>query len=256
MMRVLFGALAVFLLASAPLDARAGDVGVVLMHGKWGMPGASGPVGKLKAKLEDAGFEVVAPVMPWSRERYLEKGYEESMPEIDAAIAELKGRGATKIVVAGHSMGANAALGYGARHDGLAGVMAIAPGHVPDELADKFSAAVSKAKSLIADGKGAERATFTDSNQGSYKDIEASAEDYLTWFDPKGPAAMPLTMPSLRAPVLWIIGEDDTMYRKGEGYAFKRAPSHAKNAYVVIDANHMNTPIKGAKDIITWLKSL
>jgi dienelactone hydrolase len=54
------------------------------------------------------------------------------MEEIDRAVARLKSQGAKKIVVAGQSFGANAAIGYGARRDGLAAIMAIAPGHVPE----------------------------------------------------------------------------------------------------------------------------
>lgn len=255
MWRIL-AAFAAFFLIGVPAGAQAGDVGVVFMHGKWGGPAPTSPVGKLKAALEEAGFEVVTPAMPWSRKRYLEKGYDESMGEIDEAVATLKSRGVTKIVVGGHSMGANAAIGYGARRDGLAGVLAVAPGHVPDRLADKFAADVSKAKSMIADGKGAETAAFTDSNQGTYKEIQASAEDYLSWFDPKGPAVMPDSAKQLKAPLFWIIGEDDTLLKAGESYAYGQAPTNPKNAYVVIDANHMNTPIKGAGDIIKWLKSL
>lgn len=255
-MRLLMAAIAALMLVCAPDGARAGDVGVVFMHGKWGGPAAKSPVGKLKAALEEAGFEVVTPVMPWSRNRYLEKGYDESMGEIDEAVAELKSRGVTKIVVGGHSMGANAAIGYGARRDGLAGILAVAPGHVPDRIADKFAADVSRAKSMIADGKGAQTATFTDSNQGNYKDIQASAEDYLSWFDPKGPAVMPESVKRLKAPLFWIIGGDDPLAKAGEDYAFAKAPANPKNAYVGIDANHMNTPIKGAGDIIKWLKTL
>lgn len=242
--------------ALLPHVVLAGDIGVVLMHGKWGTASPKSPVGKLKARLDEEGFIVITPDMPWSRTRYLEKSYENSMAEIDAAIAELKGKGATRIVVAGHSMGANAALGYAARREGLSGVMAIAPGHVPDELADKFASDVAKARSLIAEGKGAEIDTFDDLNQGVSKDIQTSARAYMSWFDPKGPAAMPLTMPGLKAPVLWLVGESDSMYRKGEGYAYSRAPANPKNAYVVIDADHKNTPVKGSKDVIKWLKNL
>lgn len=88
------------------------------------------PIGKLASALKGAGFLVVAPDMPWSRSRGFDKTYEETMAEIDDAVERLKEAGATKIVVGGHSIGANAALGYGARREGLAGVTVIAPDHV------------------------------------------------------------------------------------------------------------------------------
>lgn len=234
----------------------AGDIGVVLMHGKWGGALPQSPVGKLKAKLEEKGFMVVAPEMPWSHTRYLDKSYEDSMAEIDAAVAELKAKGATRIVVGGQSMGANAALGYGARRDGLAGILAIAPGHVPEEWSDKFAGDLGKARRMITAGKEAEMSTFNDINQGEKKEFKASAHTYLSWFDPAGPAVMPANVQALRAPLFWIVGKDDPMYQKGESYAYVRAPANPKNAYVIIEANHMNAPIKGVKNIVMWLHSL
>lgn len=234
----------------------ADDIGVVLMHGKWGTSLPQSPIGKLKEKLEEKGFIVVAPEMSWSRDRYLEKSYEDSMIEIDAAVAELKAKGATRIVVGGQSMGANAALGYGARRDGLAGILAIAPGHLPEEWGNKFGGDIGKARRFISDGNGAEVTTFSDVNQGESKQIKASAQTYLSWFDPAGPAVMPTNVQALRAPLLWIVGDHDPMYQKGESYAYGRAPANPKNAYVTIEANHMNAPMKGVKNIIMWLKSL
>lgn len=256
-MKTLFSAVLCVVAWVFPLGAVfADDIGVVLMHGKWGTSLSQSPIGKLKAKLEEKGFIVLAPEMPWSRDRYLEKSYEDSMTEIDTAVAELKAKGATRIVVGGQSMGANAALGYGARRDGLAGIMAIAPGHAPEEWGSKFGGDISKARRIISDGKGAEMSTFSDVNQGESKQIKASAEAYLSWFDPAGPAVMPTNAQVLRAPLLWIVGNDDPMYPKGETYAYARAPANPKNAYVTIEANHMNAPVKGVKNIVMWLKGL
>lgn len=244
------------LMMAAPITAVAAEVGVVLLHAKWGTAKKKSPVGKLVSKLESAGFSVEAPDMPWHRDRYLDKGHEESMAEIDKAVERLKDRGATKIVVAGHSMGANAAIGYGARRDGLAGIMAIAPGHVPDIQADTFAGDIARARAMMAAGNGDETDDFHDINQGEPKAIRASAEDYLSWFDPTGPAAMPLTTPKLRTSLLWIIGEQDRMNDRGESYAFAGAPDQGHNQYTVIGGGHKATPYKGAKQIIAWLKRL
>lgn len=241
----------------ASLPAWAGDLGVVLMHGKWGMTKPDNALGKLAARLEAKGIAVVTPEMPWSAKRNLEQGYEESMAEIDKAVADLKAQGASRIVVAGQSMGSNAALGYAARRDGLAGVMVLSPGHVPDLWGQKFAGDLAKARKMIADGKGAERSTFNDFNQGTGKEIEASAEDYLSWFDPDGPAVFPKNAKAIHAPLLWLVGSDDFIAGKGEAYAYADAPANPRNEYVVIDgANHGNAPIKGVKAVIKWLKRL
>jgi|TARA_B100000315_G_scaffold249189_1_gene280027 pimeloyl-ACP methyl ester carboxylesterase len=238
-------------------DAKTG---VILMHGKGGTSKSRSPVGKLVSKLENAGFLVAAPDMPWSRSRGFDKNHTDSMSEIDKIIAELKSDGATKIVVGGHSIGANAALAYAARHEGLAGVLAIAPGHIPEieGFQGKIDFDYKRAKKMVDAGKGGEEDDFKDTNQGRKSTISTSAEIYLSWFDPKGPAAMPTNTANLKpgTPLMWIIGEKDRMMDRGEGYAFAKAPVHDNNAYVVVKGGHGATPIKGAKKIIDWLKGL
>ncbi|NQV85149.1 MAG: alpha/beta hydrolase [Rhodospirillales bacterium] len=235
-------------------------IGVVLMHGKGGTAKSKSPVGKLAAKLEGAGFLVAAPDMPWSRSRGFDKSHTDSMKEIDEAVANLKSDGATKIVVGGHSIGANAALAYGARRDGLAGVLAIAPGHTIDTqgFQDNIDSDYKRAKEMVAAGKGDDDAEFKDYNQGRSSTLDIPAAIYLSWFDPEGPASMPVNAKNLKpgTPLMWIIGEDDRMMERGEDYVFAKAPKHDKNAYVVIGGGHKATPTKGAKKIIEWLKGL
>ena len=88
-------------------------VGVILMHGKGSTADEGSPIGKLAETLESEGFIVLAPDMPWHELRIWDKSFDESMVEIDEYVAELKSKGAKKIVVGGHSIGANAAIGYG-----------------------------------------------------------------------------------------------------------------------------------------------
>ena len=63
-------AMAIALAVTTVSPVLASDVGIVLMHGKWGAASGKSPIGKLKAKLEGAGFYVVTPDMPWLRNRY------------------------------------------------------------------------------------------------------------------------------------------------------------------------------------------
>ncbi len=243
----------------SPLYAQD-KVGVVLMHGKSGTANDSSPVGELADFLRGNDIIVITPDMPWHRERVLDKTYEDSMLEIDAAVKELKSKGATKIVVGGHSMGANAATGYGTVRDGLAGILAIAPGHVP-ELAGyqrRIDNDWQRAQAMVEAGKGQEKEDFKDRNQGSQSEIYVKAENYLSWFDPEGSAVMPENVASLKpkTPLMWIIGEEDRMYDRGPDYAFSEAPEHPKNSYTVVDGGHKETPVNGQKEILIWLKSL
>jgi pimeloyl-ACP methyl ester carboxylesterase len=243
-----------------PEGARSGsDVGIVLLHGKWGTALPGSPIGKLAGALENAGFLVVAPDMPWSRSRYYAKDYEASMAEIDDAVASLEDRGASRIVVGGHSMGANVALGYGARRDGLAGIIVMAPGHAP-ELVGGVAIARShrRARQMIGEGKGDETADFADMNQGRRKTVNVTALVYASWFDPDGPAVMPINAANMRpsTPLLWLVGREDRMYARGEGYAFSLAPAHPRNMYAVVPGGHRATPMKGKTRIIDWLNGL
>jgi dienelactone hydrolase len=64
---------------------------------------------------------------------------------------------------------------------------------------------------------------------------------------------MPANVPRLKAPLLWIIGERDRMYERGEAYAFSKVPANAKNAYVVVKGGHGATPKKGKSEILEWM---
>jgi pimeloyl-ACP methyl ester carboxylesterase len=246
---------------SAPIQpAQADGLGVVLMHGKWGMSSPKSPIGKLASALDDAGFLVVTPEMPWSGDRLYDKDFQGAMAEIDEAVAELKSKGAAKIVVGGHSFGSNAGLAYGARREGLAGILAIAPGHVPDapRWRDHFAPSVAKAREMIAAGKGDDTLEFVDMNQGRKKTLERKAKVIASWFDPEGDAVMPLNAAKLKpnTPLMWIIGEDDGLSKRGPGYAFDKAPANPKSLYKVVGGGHGATPNIGKDDIIAWLKTL
>lgn len=243
---------------SGSYSFAADRIGVVLMHGKGGHPGAG--IDTLAARLSAAGFEVVAPEMPWSRNRIYDRDYEESMAEIDAAVAKLKAKGAIRIVVAGQSMGANAAIGYGARRDGLAAVVAIAAGHSPGSptFRKKLGADVEKARALVAAGKGEEAVSVGDVNQGEYFPRKVRARVYLSWFDPEGPASMPRNAAKLKPATLfmWIVGEDDPISRFGRRVIYDKAPANPKNVYVVVSGGHRETADVGADKIVAWLKGL
>jgi dienelactone hydrolase len=256
-----FGLLAAFTtilpIVAQAQGANLSGVGVVLMHGKGGAPG--GFIGSTAAALQAAGAKVVMPEMPWSRARMYDVTYEQAMAEIDKAVVQLKAQGATKIVVAGQSFGANAAIGYAARREGLAAVVALAPGHVPERpfFAQRVASAVAKAKQLVAEGKGDAPGIFPDQNQAKLFDVRASAKVYVSYFDPDGPAPMPRNAAAMKpVPFLWVIGREDPLFSAGADYAFNRAPKHPKSRYLVVNARHENTPDVAKGEVVVWLGAL
>jgi len=224
------------------------------MHGKGGTDKL---VASLASALRDAGAAVVTPLMPWSSTRIYDKSYEAAMAEIDERVAELRAQGAKRIVVAGHSLGANAALGYGARRDGLAGVVLLAYGHVPDKrgMARKLAGSVAKAREMVAAGKGGDTAEFLDFGGGN-DTATATANDLLSWFDPAGPATFSKNAPDLKAatPALCIDGERDKWKRCGEIMGL--VPSHPASREIRVDASHKGTPAASVDAVLAWLKTL
>ena len=249
------------LLTTSPFAAVAqtglNGFGVVLMHGKGGAPG--GLIASTAVALQAAGAKVVMPQMPWARARMYDVTYDQAMAEIDRAVAQLKTQGASKIVVAGQSFGANAAMGYAARRDGVAAVVALAPGHTPERpfFAQRTAPGVARAKQLIAEGKGDLPNSFPDMNQGKTFDVRSTAKVYLSYFDPNGPAPMPKNAAAMKpVPFLWVIGRDDSLIQAGPAYAFDRAPKHPKSKYLEVNARHENTPDVAKDAVVAWLKSL
>jgi dienelactone hydrolase len=239
------------------VDARSAepDVGIVLMHGKWGAP-LFPPLQALATALRAKGFMVVTPVMPWGRQRMYDADYSAALSEIEASVKILREKGAKRIIVAGQSFGANASIAYAASGREVDGVMAIAPGHVPDLVS--FGASVARARQMIAEGKADETAPFDDNNQGQDRTINTTAKIYLSFFDPNGLGAMPKSAAAIPKPVpfLWVVGRQDRAMGYGENYVFNKAPKHASNKYLVVSADHGNTPEVAAPQIVEWIMSL
>ena len=237
--------------------AAGDDLGVVLLHGKAGSP--SGYVHKLASVLQSKGYLVSTPTMPWAQDRIYDASFEEAMHETDREVDSLRQKGAKFIVVAGHSLGANAALGYASSRDSAGGIIALAPAHTPElqGFSKRVGQDVSRARALIAAGKGKEKQRFSDVNQGRALEITATAEVFLSWFDPDGPAVMPKSAASFKAPIplLLVVGSNDRT-AQGRDYIFDKAPPHAKSRFVTVSADHFGVPSAAIEEVATWLGSL
>jgi pimeloyl-ACP methyl ester carboxylesterase len=237
--------------------AAAADLAVLVLHGKGGLP--SGHIRALVSALEGKGYLVAAPVMPWAQDRIYDASFEESMKAIDREVEALKQKGAKGVVVAGHSLGANAALGYAAYKPGAAAIIALAPGHTPElpGFANRVASEVARAKSLIAAGKGNEKQRFADVNQGRPMMVSATPQAYLSWFDPDGPAVMPKSAAEFKVPtpLLVVVG---TFERNGRGadYFFDKAPPNPKSRFITVSADHFDVPTVAIEAVVGWLATL
>ena len=169
--------------SSAPARSGGADVGIVLMHGKWDRPPTA--VTDLARVLGSNGYIVVTPEMPWSGQRLYDVDYPAALVEIEAAVQSLRARPVRRVIVAGPSFGANAAIAYAGSGRELDGVIAIAPGHVPDVsgFRNTVASSVERAKAMIAEGKAAGQADFTDLNQGRTRTIRTTAQIPIAEYD-------------------------------------------------------------------------
>lgn len=237
--------------------AAGDDLGVVLLHGKAGSP--DGYIRELAAALQGKGYLVSAPTMPWAKNRIYDASFEEAMVEIDRQVDALRQKGAKLVVVGGQSMGANAALGYAASREHVDGIIVLSPGHNPElqTFARRMGADVQRARTMIAAGKGKEKQAFSDLNQGQVLEVTATAEVYLSWFDPDGRAVMPKSAASIKTPtpLLFVVGSGDRT-APAKDYIFDRVPAHAKNKFVTVTANHFTVSTAAIEEVVTWLATL
>lgn len=247
------GGALVFLLFAPPAPA-AGKLGIVLMHGLQGEP--SRGIADLAFALDAAGYLVERPEMCWSRFRLYDRSYLDCARDVDVAVARLKKRGADGIVVAGMSQGGSYAIAYGARHQGLEGIIALAPAPPVDRMAHRpeIRESLEKANAMIAAGKGDASDTFTSFNLAPFS-VKTTAAIYVSFLAPDSPGFMPANTPKLTAPLLWVAGDSDRS-QLGPDYAFAKAPSHPLNRYVVVHGGHLQTPDAGRDAVLAWLKEL
>ena len=232
-------------------------LGIVLLHGKGGTP--TSMIEGLNESLRKEGALVEAPEMPWSARRIYDATYEQAMTEIDAAAERLKLAGAKNIAVIGHSLGANAAIGYAARRPGLHAVIALAPGHLPEAWALRVRTknAIARAKQMIAAGQGDVPTSFPDLAQGIPFSIRATPVVYLSMFDPDGPAVMPRNAAAMGPiPFMWIAGIADPIVLHGKDYVFGLGAKNPKSKYMVTPSMHLTTPFQSRGTIVNWLKGL
>jgi len=246
------------LVATSWTYAADGNLGIVLLHGKWDRPPTN--VLALSRQLEDAGYKVATPLMPWSDTRGYDATYTQALEEIEAAARSLRSKGATKIVIAGLSFGANGAIAYAASGRQVDGIAALSPGHTPERgnFRKALEPSVAKARTMVDSGTGTDKAWFEDRNQGQSRTIRASAQAYLSYFDPEGMGNMQKsasTIPST-VPVFMAVGTAESMAQVAEESIFKKAPPHEKSRYLNVPADHIGLVNVIKPELVSWLESL
>jgi pimeloyl-ACP methyl ester carboxylesterase len=236
--------------------AAGSDIGIVVLHGKQGMAGDR-PTAPFLQALRGAGYNVQAPTLCWSRLRDYDAAFPDCLRDIDTAITALHAAGARRIVVAGMSLGGDAAIVYGAQHPELAGVIALAPAAQPQQMIRNpmVAQSVAQARQMVAAGQGNQRSSFSDVNDGPPFALVSTAAIYLSFHEVGGPADFPLVLPRLREPVIWVAGTQDRTQTQAAAL-FARLPPNPLNRFVQVGSAHLETPAAGTAAVLTWLQAL
>ncbi|MBO6521247.1 MAG: alpha/beta fold hydrolase [Rhodospirillales bacterium] len=255
--KFLFVVVAATLMLAGGGHALAADIGVVVLHGKGGMPG--GLVKSLALHLSRSGMDVANLEMPWSRDREYGAAPEAGVGEIDAAFEKMRADGAKKVFVVGHSLGALFAAHYAAER-AVSGLVLVAPGgNVASRFwQDKVSDSLDKAARLIDEGKGEEKTDFIDfeGSKGN-STIHVTPTLYRAWFSTDSPLNQRRTYGRLPAglPVLNIVPVND--YKalvRAKDDLFRLLPDTPDREMYEPHTNHQNAPAESAEKITAWIE--
>lgn len=235
------------------------SIGVVFLHAKWAIPN-SVKVSPLVDEMRSAGMWVVQPEMPWSRNRKYNAGYGDAILEIHEAVKTMRNKDVEMVFVGGHSFGANAAIGYAAKYNDIDGVIAIAPGHLPDINArgNMYGDSVDRAEQMIKEQRGDELADFIDTNQKKKVIVRMSARNYASYFKPNGQAVIPINICKMnnKTALFWVVGEKDKVSWMGKHYAYNKAPFNKLNEYLETTGGHRQTPMIAKHEIVEWVNKV
>lgn len=229
------------------------DVGMVLLHGKWGMP-----PGPLAGQFKDEGYQVVSPNMPWSRVRNYDVNYEKNIEDIHQEVQSLRKNGSKIIILGGHSFGANAVLAYLSKYQDVDGAMLFAPGHVPERFYARglSSASVDKARALLKDDQLDASFSFTDFNQSRNREMSSTVAIYLSYFDPNSLANMPKSASAIPKPIPVLCVMSSAELALGRDYIFSKLPPHPLSRYIETLASHIQAPDATSGEALTFVKTL
>lgn len=241
----------------ASVAAQPLSCGVVLLHGKWGMPQSpylQPVVHKLAPYCQVKLLE-----MPWSRNRLYERPYADALTQIREAVATLRQSGVQWVAVGGQSFGANASLAYMAQVGDVDAVLPMAPGHVPESFyqVPDVRHHIDAARQLVDAGQGDAVVEMIDINQGQRRPVKTSAAALWSYFNPQGWGNMGLSAAAFRkpVPVFWAIGTQDLLYGAASTAIYQKLPVHPDSRYLVVPANHANTPEVAADELLTWVRA-
>ena len=235
------------------------DTVALLLHGKWSYPN-SVFWSALDQELLTHCIKTEHVHMPWSAIKQYDQTYEDLLYTLANKIKEYRQQGFKKIILIGHSFGANCTLVYQSVYGDADILVCVAPGHSPErthKAQRKRQYQIVKAQTNIATALEQTPITFNDINCERTRDLTVPSNIFYSYFNPAGLANMLMTSKKIKStrPTLYIEARSDYCYR-GPKEIFDQLPMHPASCYVLINANHVTVIEKAKKNIIEWLKKV
>lgn len=166
--------------------------GFLLLHGKGAGPlYPACPIIPIQQQLELGRLLVDYAENSWAQGKLYKQSFEHSIPEIHQGIDRLVKRGATRIHIVGHSLGANIAFFYATQFSNFKSIVALAPAH--NTHMSKYNHwslwSRNKAQALITAGQD-QITDFIDVNMSEVYITQGRPGAYLSYQDPGGNTVM------------------------------------------------------------------
>lgn len=242
----------------APSSGSSATTSIIVMHGKTGSP-LSSHLPPLYTALSDAGYDVIAPYMPWSGLAW-NGSMCEAMNYIDSLATQETAKG-RNVIVAGHSMGGAHALIHGATEPAseIKAIVTLAPGHFPhlsNNMQAVTASSITLSESMVASGNGDDIATFDILNSGVTIQITASANNYLSFNALDQYPNINDVLPVITLPVLWLAGDLDPITVGYDMATLFTQITSENSEYRVVSGDHKGMLVSSELPIINWLVSL
>jgi len=241
------------------IAAESNNTTVIILHGKSGSPNATHLV-SLGNDLNNLGYDVVAPYMPWSSSNW-NGTLCQGASYVNALINTEKDKG-NKVILLGHSLGGPNALAYAALENSAKpdAVVALAPGHFVHRsslLQAGHKTSIETANSMINNGQSNDIATFTTVNGGVDTYISTTPKIYLSFHSTSEFPDIATSTASVKQPLLWLAGADDNLTGVADKFGLTSyIPDSPSNKYKVIPGGHISLVDSVATELDSWFQAL
>jgi pimeloyl-ACP methyl ester carboxylesterase len=234
----------------------------ILVHGKGSGPSATKcALNALHDRLKSESYIVDYVDYPWAKSREYDLKFEDSVIEVEQAINRVQAKGATRINLVGHSLGANLLLYYATLRNDFDNLILLCPAH--NTHLDRFKFMVSWSLDHAAEQLRIGNDVPQPYVDYQFRKIEVhyfKPSMYQSYFDSvRGKCNMAINARNMIPGInlLVVIGAADVSTETTEDTVFTPAVKTPQSKIITIpDGTHENVPGKVFDNISDWIKTL